>query len=153
MKNKSGYIINYQALKLGHTFYNYDVNDDFMHDYNPDFIAFKDLSMHISIDLLKEETSAQLFINLTGSYYVECDRCLHDLKIDVAQDDYLIFREGNGEDDETITYISPNTNFINLQPFIYDFIALSIPMRHVHDDEANCDQEMIKKLKEYLIEE
>lgn len=153
MKNKSDYLINYQSLKLGHTYYNYDVDDNFMQDYNPDFIALKDLSMHIDVDLLKEETSAQLFINLKGSYNVECDRCLHDLQIDIAQDDYLIFKEGKGEDDDTITYISPDINFIDLQPFLYDFIALSIPMKHVHDDESNCDQEMLNKLKEYLIED
>lgn len=153
MITKLDYKINYQALNLGHSYYDYDIDDTFIHYYNPNFDEMRDVFIHIKIDLLKTETCAELFINLKGSYNVLCDRCLSFMKIDIDKNDYLIFKEGIGEDDETIIYISQGTEFIDLRPHIYDFIALSMPMRHVHNDESDCDQEMLNKLKEYLIED
>lgn len=92
-----------------------------------------------------------LQFNISGQATVECDRCLDDMQIDINCEESLKvqFADQYEETDEVI-YLTHNQTELDLWPIIYDFIALAIPLVHVHP-EGQCNQEMLNKLNQYMV--
>ena len=68
---------------------------------------------------------------------------------DVESDDRLIvkFGEEYSEDDDLIT-VDEREGVLDVAWFIYEFIALNIPAKHVHTP-GKCNAAMIKVLEEH----
>ncbi len=53
--------------------------------------------------------------------------------------------------------LHPKNHQLDLKHYFYECISVSIPYRKVHPDlpdgESGCDPEMLKKLKDHLIED
>ena len=54
---------------------------------------------------------------------------------------------------ENVIWVLPEEHAINLAQPIYEYVSLSIPLRHIHPKNKNgkreCNPEMLKKLKNY----
>jgi uncharacterized metal-binding protein YceD (DUF177 family) len=85
-----------------------------------------------------------------GTILIPCDRCLDDMELPIDTDDELKVKLGDHYDDENeIIEIDENEGFLNVAWFIYEFIALNIPMTHVHEPGA-CNESMVEELKKHL---
>jgi uncharacterized metal-binding protein YceD (DUF177 family) len=85
-----------------------------------------------------------------GTILVPCDRCLDDMELPIDTDDELKVKLSDHYDDENeIIEIDENEGFLNVAWFIYEFIALNIPMTHVHEPGA-CNEAMVEELKKHL---
>ena len=67
---------------------------------------------------------------------------------------FVKFSENEFESDENIMWVNPEEHHINLAQIIYEYITLSIPLRHVHPKNSkgkrDCNKEMLMKLKNYM---
>jgi uncharacterized metal-binding protein YceD (DUF177 family) len=85
-----------------------------------------------------------------GTILIPCDRCLDDMELPIDTDDELKVKLGDHYDDENeIIEIDENEGFLNVAWFIYEFIALNIPMTHVHEP-GECNEAMVEELKKHL---
>ena len=83
------------------------------------------------------------------SVAVPCDRCLDDLELPVNTDDTLKVKMGLSFSEEGDVLVVPEEDgYVNVAWFIYEFIALNIPAKHVHTP-GKCNAAMIKVLEEH----
>lgn len=132
--------------------------DSCEYEYQLDNQFFADLEVsdiqkgEVGVSLKVKKTSGiyQLDFHTKGLVMVTCDRCLDEMEQPVESIDRLRVKLGEAYDetDDMIT-VSELEGCINVAWFIYEFIALSIPMKHVHAP-GNCNKEMVSKLSRHL---
>jgi uncharacterized metal-binding protein YceD (DUF177 family) len=96
-------------------------------------------------------TNYELNFDLDGVIQVPCDRCLDDMDLSISHQSRLIVKFGSNyaEEGEDIIIIPEVEGEINIAWFLYEFIALSIPIKHVHAP-GKCNRMMSSKLKKHL---
>ncbi len=99
----------------------------------------------------KAETFFELNFYIEGTVQVQCDRCLDVMNQYIHTDNQLIVKLGEeySEDDDFITIVEDD-GVLDVSWFIYEFIALSIPVQHVHDADE-CNAEMMRLLNEHSL--
>ena len=106
----------------------------------------------VKVNLTVKRTSMVFDMNfqLEGVVYVPCDRCLDDMDLPISAKNKLIVKFGKeyAEESDEIVIIPEAEGEINLAWFIYEFIALTIPMKHVHAP-GKCNKTMSSKLKKH----
>ena len=85
-----------------------------------------------------------------GVVIVSCDRCLDDMEQPVESDNRLVVKFGKeySEENDEIVIIPEEEGKINIAWFLFEFIALSIPMKHVHAP-GKCNKAMASKLRQH----
>ena len=106
----------------------------------------------VDVTLKVRKTSGiyQLDFHTEGMVVVVCDRCLDEMEQPIESDDRLRVKLGlefSEEDDMVV--VPEEDGYINVAWFIYEFIALSIPMKHVHAP-GKCNKDMVGKLSKHL---
>jgi uncharacterized protein len=70
---------------------------------------------------------------------------------------YVNFGEEYDEPTEEIIVLPHESHSINVARFMYEFIVVSLPIRHVHpaneDGTPGCDPDMLEQLDQYLVDE
>ena len=106
----------------------------------------------VDVTLKVRKTSGvyQLNFHMEGHVVVICDRCLDEMEQPIETDDRLRVKLGAGySEDDDMVVVPEEDGYINVAWFIYEFIALSIPMKHVHAP-GKCNKEMVDKLSKHL---
>ena len=108
-------------------------------------------NVHTTVGIRKTSPeSFQMDFHARGVVYVPCDRCLDDMEVPVASSDVLCVRFGDAySEDENEVVIPEDDGCIDVAWFLYEFIALSLPLKHVHEP-GGCNEQMMEKLGEYL---
>ena len=92
----------------------------------------------------------EMNFQIEGVVMVPCDRCLDDMEIPIDTRNRLVVKFGKeyAEESDEVVVIPEEEGAINLAWFLYEFIALSIPMKHVHAP-GKCNKTMSSKLKKH----
>ena len=87
---------------------------------------------------------------IEGTIVIPCDRCLDDMDFAVMTNNRLIVKLGKeyAEESDEIIIIPEDEGEINLAWFLYEFIVLTIPIKHVHAP-GKCNKGMTSKLKKH----
>lgn len=103
------------------------------------------------ISVYKTSQTFELSIHLHGIIQVSCDHCLEDMDLPVNTKNRLIVKFGHDYSEETdeIIIIPEEEGGIDLSWYLYEFIALAIPMKHIHP-EGQCNAETEEKLMQHL---
>ena len=106
--------------------------------------------VNVTLKVTHKTASFELLFHLTGSVYVSCDRCLDDMDIPIETDSRLIVKLGKeyAEESDEVLIVSEDEGTLNLAWFLYEFVALAIPMKHVHPP-GKCNRTMTSKLKKH----
>jgi uncharacterized metal-binding protein YceD (DUF177 family) len=93
----------------------------------------------------------EMNFRMEGVVYVPCDRCLDDLEIPVESKNRLVVKFGKeyAEESDEIVVIPEEEGAINLAWFLYEFVALTVPMKHIHAP-GKCNKAMSSKLKKHV---
>ena len=79
-----------------------------------------------------------------------CDRCLDEMELPILTSDKLKVKLGSSFTEEgDIVVVPEEDGYINIAWFLYEFIALNIPMKHVHAP-GKCNKGMVGKLSKHL---
>jgi len=92
-----------------------------------------------------------LSFTFSGLVIIPCDRCLDDMDFPIETSAHLIVKFGKdySEESDEIVVIPESEGIINLAWFLYEFVALAIPIKHVHAP-GKCNKQMTSKLKKHL---
>ncbi|GHU64119.1 hypothetical protein FACS1894123_08300 [Bacteroidia bacterium] len=90
--------------------------------------------------------------DLKGTVVVTCDRCLDDMDFPFETTSRLIVKLGKdySEESDEIVVIPESEGVINFAWFLYEFIVLAIPIKHVHPV-GKCNKQMTAKLKKHSV--
>ena len=124
----------------------FDLNDDFFGAL--DGSQLEHGALHVSVSIRKMAGFFELLFHTEGSVVVTCDRCLDDMDQPIDTDNKLLVKLGDtySEEDDTIT-VDENEGILDISWFIYEFIMLAIPIKHVHAP-GKCNSAMTQKLEE-----
>ncbi len=139
---------------LGKGLYEYDlrVDDAFFASFPESPILRADIDLHLIVD--KQHREMVVDFNFTGTIATECDRCLANIDLPVGDRRQLIVKFAADEeerDEGDIVYLHPDTNDFNLAPFIYEMVALSVPMIRTYDCRTGeppypCDEDLLHRI-------
>lgn len=106
--------------------------------------------VNVSLTVTKTGGMYHLVFHLSGTIIIPCDRCLDDMDFPVETTAKLIVKLGKdySEESDEIVVIPEKEGIINLAWFLYEFVALTIPIKHVHGP-SNCNKQMTSKLKKH----
>ena len=106
----------------------------------------------VKVDLTIKRTSVAFEMNfqIEGVVMVPCDRCLDDVEVPISTQNKLVVKFGReyAEESDEVVVIPEDEGEINLAWFIYEFVALAVPMKHVHMP-GKCNKAMSSKLKKH----
>ena len=125
----------------------YDLNDGFFAAL--DGAQLEHGALHVSVSIRKTAGLFELRFHTEGEVTVSCNLCLDDMQQPISADNSLLVKLGaetNTEDDELIT-VSENDGVLDISWFIYEFVMLAIPIKHVHAP-GKCNHVMTEKLEE-----
>ena len=105
-------------------------------------------SLHVSVSIRKATGFFEFNFHTDGEIVIPCDRCLDDMTLPVDTDNCLIVKLGSvySEEDDVIV-VPENEGILDMAWLIYEFVALVIPIRHVHAP-AKCNPAMTQALEE-----
>ena len=105
-------------------------------------------SLHVSVSIRKATGFFEFQFHTAGVVTVICDRCLDEMEQPVETDNRLIVKLGSDYSEEDDLVVVPeNEGILDMTWFIYEFVALVIPIRHVHAP-GKCNPAMTKALEE-----
>ena len=141
------YQIDLKGMKTDEQRLEFDVDGDFFKAL--DTSEVKDGVLHVSVSIRKATGFYELQFHTEGTVTVPCDLCLDDMEQPIVTDNRLVAKLGaetNTEDDDVVT-VDENEGILDTSWLIYEFIALAIPIKHVHAP-GKCNSVMTQKLEE-----
>ena len=150
---KSKYNLEFKGLKEGLHDFEFEVDSKFFEHFEESLINHG----KVKTKVILEKRSAFLKLNFKIKGWIEltCDRCLepYQQKIKNKAEVFVKFGESDFEEGDNVIWVLPEEYKINLAQLIYEYVTLSIPLRHIHpknsDGKRECNVEMIKKIKDY----
>ena len=97
-----------------------------------------------------------LDFQIKGNVTLACDTCTEDYKQSIEGNYKQIVKFSDLTDPEEadeIIILPTNEHTLEVAHQFYEFIHLSLPIRRTHADEADCNQEILKKLEELAYQE
>lgn len=106
-------------------------------------------SLHVSGSIRKATGFYELLLHTDGTVRIPCDRCLDMMDQPIVADLRLIVKLGSEyrEDNEVIT-VDENKGVLHVAWFLYESIALAVPIQHVHQP-GDCNDAMMRVLEEH----
>ena len=139
--------VDLKALSQGDNILSFVLDDAFFEAIEAPTVRRGRLQTTLTIH--RTEDYFDLDFHTEGLVTVVCDRCLDDLEQPISADDHLVAKFGTAysEDDELVI-VAENEGMLDVSWFIYQFVELSIPLRHVHAP-GKCNPAMMKALEEH----
>ena len=138
--------IDLKGLKDEDTSLEFNLDDSFFGAL--DGADVKKGSLHVSVSIRKTTGFFEFVFHTDGTVIIPCDRCLDEMEQPVETDNRLIVKLGSDYSEEDDIIVLPeNEGILDMAWFIYEFVALAIPIRHVHAP-GKCNPAMTKALEE-----
>lgn len=139
--------IDLKGLQEGKTQFRYNLDDGFFKAIDAPHVHRGSLVVKLSI--YRTVDVFELHFHTEGSVRVPCDVCLDDMEVVIDTDNRLVARLATeySEDDDLIT-VDENDGTIDVAWFIYEFIELALPIRHVHAA-GECNPAMVELLNKH----
>ena len=147
------YQIDLKNLSLADTYkFDYVLDNGFFESV--DGLEVRQGKVNVSLSVVRMSSAFELGFRIKGVVTVSCDRCLEDMEIPVETINRLIvtFGEMYEETSDEQVIVSEEEGFINVAWYMYEFIALAIPIKHFHEP-GECNEEMASKLSELCVDE
>ena len=143
------YKIDLKGMQAASMKYEFELDDLFFADIEAPEVQHGELKVTLLVKKLSH--AFDLNFHTEGRVWVPCDRCLEDMELPIVSDDVLCVKFGAtySEEGDNLVVVPESEGFIDVAWFIYECIALAIPMRHVHAP-GECNEAMNSQLDKYL---
>lgn len=150
MGKLSAYKIQLKTLSEGTHLFEYELDNAFFEKIDSPEIQKGKLS--VALSLKRTDRIFELQFSLDGTVIIPCDRCLDDMQqlVSCREKLYVKFGSDFSQEEDNIVIVPEHEGSINIAWFLYEFIVLSIPAKHVHKV-GECNKDMYSQLKKHLI--
>lgn len=147
--SKREFVIPFIGLKIGSHTFEYDISSSFFDSI--EYSIIHEANVHVDLVLEKKETMMIGNFSCEGEVSTYCDRCNDPLNVPVKGSFQLIFKlSTQNSDDESLIILPPEAYELDVTPYIYELITVSLPFRKIHP-EGECNEEMVEQLHQYLV--
>ena len=141
------YNVDLKGLKATPCEMNFELDNTFFGDIDGE--EFQKGAVKATVTVKKNREIYDFTFLFQGTVVVPCDRCLDDLEIEVSTENTLRVKLGDDyADDGDIVIVPEQDGDFNIAWYLYEFIALALPMKRVHAP-GKCNHEMTGKLKKH----
>ncbi len=142
------YQIELKDMKADSAKYEFTLDDQFFADLDAPEVQKGNLKVELNVR--KTAGIYLLEFETEGTVIIPCDRCLDDMEQPISTSDRLKVKLGEEYSEEGDMVIVPEEEgYIDISWFVYEFIALNIPIKHVHAH-GECNEDIMGKLKKHL---
>ena len=146
MDNLQQFKIDLKGMKGLEEAFDFDLDGNFFQHIGGEEV--KDGSLHTHLDIAQKSDEFELRFLTKGTVTVACNLCLEDMTLPIDTCNTIVVKMGeNLEDDGDTITIPAEQGIIDVAWLIYEFVALEIPIRHVHEP-GECNAEMTEKIKQ-----
>lgn len=155
MNRTKEFLIPFVGLKLGKHHFEYQISNAFFENFEYD--EFQNSDIKVAVVLEKKSNMLELNFKHKGTVNVPCDLTGEDFDLPIKGKMKLIVRFGevfNNDNEELL--ILPFGEFeIDIAQYIYEMIALSVPLKRVHPGvkDGSLKSEALEKLNELQVKE
>lgn len=155
MNRTKEFLIPFVGLKLGKHHFEYQISNAFFENFEYD--EFQNSDIKVAVVLEKKSNMLELNFKHKGTVNVPCDLTGEDFDLPIKGKMKLIVRFGevfNNDNEELL--ILPFGEFeIDIAQYIYEMIALSVPLKRVHPGvkDGSLKTEALEKLNELQVKE
>ncbi|MBO6516436.1 MAG: DUF177 domain-containing protein [Bacteroidia bacterium] len=148
MASKDYHLV-YGSLKEGLHEFSYHLTEDFFTSIEQELIQKGDV--HVLLKLDRSERHLSLDFKLDGWVDKSCDTCLSQLQypIDSLHHLHVKISDKEMEDEADLIVLGSGEYQLDLTSHLFDFVALSLPMKIECEDPMNseeCDKTVLKML-------
>lgn len=155
MKHLNEFLIPFIGLKLGKHKFEYTINKTFFDSF--DYNEFENSTIKVNLVFDKKSTIMELNFKHKGTVHVPCDLTneMFDLPIKGKIKLVVQFGEAFNNDNEELLILQHGEYEIDVSQYIYEMIALSIPLRRVHPGikDGSLKTDVLDKLNELKVKE
>lgn len=132
MEELKKYNIDIFSLAEKEHVYHYASGSEFFREFPQDLIEKGKFEADLVLD--KSPTMLRLDFHIKGVIGQVCDRTLEEYEEEVGTENRIFLKFGDRDEELTdeIEMIQRNTARINVARYIYDFIALALPVKKLH---------------------
>ncbi|HZB13183.1 MAG TPA: DUF177 domain-containing protein [Chryseolinea sp.] len=140
----AAYSINIVGLSNKEHHFQYELGGEFFRNYGTDIVS--DGKFLVDLLLTKHETFIETEVKISGVARLTCDRSLEPFDFPIEKKNKIVFKYGEEYQEVTdeIIVIPRDTATLEVGQYIYEFIALGIPLKKLHPkfrDEAEDGSE------------
>jgi uncharacterized protein len=155
---KTGVIVPFTGLEPGSYEFEYLLGKSFF-DLIPESLI-SDGEIKVVAKVHKGPSLMEVEFQLDSLLHLTCDRCLAEVPLHFPQEAKVIVRRAHGGKDENsdaeIILIGPQEDEADLSMFVYETVCLNLPFRiipcEIKGDKSVCDQETLKRLSDFAVE-
>jgi uncharacterized metal-binding protein YceD (DUF177 family) len=142
------YNISLKNLSAGLHTYEYELDRKFFDSIDGDEV--KKGNVKVAVTVRRTSSTFEFNFDIKGVVQIPCTRCLDDMNQEVDTRNRLIVKFGKeySEESDEIVIIPEDEGEINIAWFLYEFIALTIPIKHVHPA-GECNRIVSSKLRKH----
>ena len=139
--------IDLKGMKQSSLQMEYNLDNGFFGDI--DGQEFQKGNVNAVVEVKNNRGVFDFMFSVSGTVVVPCDRCLDEMEVDVEAQNTLRVKLGEEYADEGDVVVIPESEGdINLAWYLYEFIALALPTKHIHAP-GKCNVDMSNKLKRH----
>lgn len=148
MAKFSLYNVSLRSLSQGVHHFDYDLDNKFFEAIDGDEV--RKGSVHVELTINKTSSTHEMTFVLTGVVQIPCNRCLDEMNQEIDSENRLIVKLGHeySEESDEVVIIPEDEGEINIAWYLYEFIALNIPIKHVHAP-GECNKAMSSKFRQH----
>jgi uncharacterized protein len=140
----AAYSVNIVGLSNNEHHFQYEFGGEFFRKYGTDIVS--EGTFRVDVTLTKHETFIETEFKINGVARLTCDRSLEPFDFPIEKKNKIVFKYGDEYQEMTdeIIVIPRDTATLELGQYIYEFIALGIPLKKLHPkfkDEADDGSE------------
>ena len=149
MTKFSLYNIPLKNLSAGTHNYEYQLDRKYFEAIDGDEVKKGNVKVELSVKRVSSTFDFKFHVH--GIVQIPCDRCLDEMDQEIESDNHFIVKFGKeySEESDEIIIIPEEEGEINIAWFLYEFIVLNIPIKHVHAP-GECNKTMMTKLKKHI---
>lgn len=156
MIKQEKHIIQFAGLPLGKNDFTFQLGDSFFTSFEHSEISRGDFTFQIGLQ--KQTTMLILDFRMKGNAILDCDRCGEEMTLPIEGTQSLIVKFGGegGEESDDIVFLQGSVNEIDVSPYMYELIMLSLPLRRTHPGKKGknaCNPEVIRRLEQISVPE
>jgi uncharacterized metal-binding protein YceD (DUF177 family) len=149
--------IEFGALSEGEHEFQFEVNDKFFEQFEHSPVEHGNIDVLVTVN--KEAGMMLVDFTIDGIVTLPCDRCADELELELSGFNELVVKFGDHEEEESedVIVLPAKQHVLNVAQYIYEYIAVMIPIRNVHPDDefgvSTCDPETLKELEKLRFHE
>ncbi|WP_264531534.1 YceD family protein [Flavobacterium sp. N502540] len=155
MSKTKEFLIPFVGLKLGKHHFEYQISNTFFANFDYDEFQSSDIKVGLVLD--KKSNMLELEFRHKGTVNVPCDLTSEDFDLPLKGKMKLIVRFGEefNNDNEELLILPHGEHEIDVAQYIYEMIALSVPLKRVHPGvkDGSLQTDALKKLNELTVKE